>query len=194
MNRLLLSLLLIGIGIYIYIVLYKYDNEDDEDEDNHEYQTVHKTRNVNNINKLKGILKHHNEELINDNFIEHKKVTNTNNPIITSINTNANTNTANSNTVNTANMNIANTNIANTNTVNTNPINTSDKHVHFSEQNDEFVFSANLPIVKDLNNSELDDIFIKPNIFVEPYNNDYSNKKNINLTLSENEYFSKVDY
>jgi hypothetical protein len=166
LNRLLLSLLLIGIGIYIYIVLYKYDNEDDED--NTEYQTLYNTKstkntkninntnNVNNINKLKSILKHHEQELINDNFIEHQKVNHTNT----------------------------------TNTTNT--TNSSDKHVHFSEKNDEFVFSANLPIVKDIHNSDLDDIFIKPNFFVEPYSSDHNQTKNINLTLSENEYFSKV--
>jgi len=150
MNKLLLLLFLVGVGIYIYIVLYKYDDENDDDE----YQTVH-TRNVtrannanntNNLNKIKSILKTHENELINDNFIEHKKPNN---------------------------------------------INTGDRHVHFSEQNDEFVFSSNLPVIKETNNTDLDDIFIKPNV-VEPYNNDFNSTKNINLTLSENEYFSKV--
>ena len=56
----------------------------------------------------------------------------------------------------------------------------SNKHVHFSEQNEEFVFSKEASVDSNQLNS---DIFMESS-----FNTD---NKNINLTLSENEYFSK---
>jgi len=53
----------------------------------------------------------------------------------------------------------------------------SNKHVHFSEQNEEFVFTND----KDTNQLNSD-------IFME---SSFNTDKHINLTLSENEYFSK---
>ena len=60
-----------------------------------------------------------------------------------------------------------------------NPTPTSDKHVHFSEQNEEFVFSKESIINANQLNSD---------IFME---SSFDTDNNINLTLSENEYFSK---
>ena len=60
-----------------------------------------------------------------------------------------------------------------------NPTPTSDKHVHFSEQNEEFVFSKESIINANQLNSD---------IFME---SSFETDKNINLTLSENEYFTK---
>jgi len=55
----------------------------------------------------------------------------------------------------------------------------SNKHVHFSEQNEEFVFSGE---------SSVDPNQLNSDIFME---SSFNTDKNINLTLSENEYFSK---
>ena len=151
MKRLLLIFLLFAIGIYLYTFLYKYDYFN-------EPQRIKPTE------QLKSILKHHNQHGHNshnnhnshrsqnygDSHDRHDRQQNQeqyiNDDFIEQ------KNNKEDNIIDEINQDL-------------------NKHVRFSEQNEEFVFTKD------------DSLFINPSTEIE--------NKNINLTLSENEYFTK---
>jgi hypothetical protein len=163
MKRLLLLCLLIGIGIYLYLMLYKNDYYDSNEMSSPRIRraNVHKQ---NEINQLKSILKQHSNDFINDDFIEQ--------PItVPNAVPNAVPNTVPNAVPNTVPDTVPDR------VIHHEPL--SNKHVHFSEQNEEFIFSGE---------SSVDPNQLNSDIFME---SSFNTDKNINLTLSENEYFSK---